>query len=255
MRTTNVLRSLTDALEHFGVRNDGVLVVHSAIAGLSRQGVRAEEIIETLLEYMGDGTLLMPTMTWRTVTPEHPFWDEIKTPSDTGVLTEIFRTQYATARSIHPTHSVAGHGPNAKTLLARHQFDVNPVSGNSPYGLMRDYDAYILLLGVGLESCTAMHLPEETINPDLYLLPLDSAETYDCRDRRGTVHVVWTRRIHNLERDFPRFEAPLAEKRLLAKGKIADCPYMLISLRDLLREMFATLIANPRATLRGSPTM
>jgi aminoglycoside 3-N-acetyltransferase len=252
VRTTDVLRSLTEILEYFGVRNDGVLVVHSAIGSLSRQGLRAEEIIETFLEYMHIGTLLMPTMTWRTVTPAQPLWDEIKTPSHTGVLTEVFRTHYATARSIHPTHSVAGHGPNAKTLLARHQFDVNPVSGNSPYGLVRGYDAYILLLGVGLESCTAIHLPEETINPDLYLLPADSAETYDCRDRHGTVHVVRTRRLHHLDRDFPRFEAPLAEKHLLATGKIEHCPYILVSLRDLLREVFAALIANPRATLRGS---
>src|SRR5262249_29855551 len=147
-------------------------------------------IIEALLDYMVGGSVFMPTMTWRTVTPAQPNWDEVETSSHTGVLSEVFRTRYAVARSIHPTHSVAGYGPSAKTLLSRHQFDVNPVSGNSPYGLMRDYDTCILLLGVGLENCTAIHLPEETINPDLYLQPEGSSEVYDCRDRYGTVHVV-----------------------------------------------------------------
>jgi aminoglycoside 3-N-acetyltransferase len=89
------------------VPRDGVLVVHSAIAPLSRQGFRAEAIIEALLDYLSAGSLFMPTMTWRTVTPAHPEWDELATPSHTGVLTEVFRTRYATARSTHPTHSVA----------------------------------------------------------------------------------------------------------------------------------------------------
>src|SRR5579872_3942206 len=98
-------------LERFGVPHDGVLVVHSAIAILSRQGFTADGIIMALLEHMSAGNLFMPTMTWRTVTPENPVWDEVNTPSHTGILSEIFRTRYAIGRSIHPTHSVAGRGP------------------------------------------------------------------------------------------------------------------------------------------------
>jgi aminoglycoside 3-N-acetyltransferase len=247
--------ALQSILQGFGIPPDGVLIVHSAIATLSRKGLRAEQIIETLLDYLAGGNLLMPVMTWRTVSPAQPEWDELSTASETGVLSEIFRTRYSTARSIHPTHSVAGHGPSAAVLLSRHQFGTTPVSANSPYGLMRDYDAYILLLGVGLESCTAIHLAEETINPDLYLLPLATAELYRCRDRHGTFHQVRTLRHRRLDRDFPRFGPTLEEKNLLARGTLAACPYMLVSVRDLLREVFAALIENPRATLRdgGQP--
>jgi aminoglycoside 3-N-acetyltransferase len=244
------MMALRNLLRDFGVSRDGALIVHSAIATLSRRGTRAEPMVETLLDYMANGHLFMPTMTWRTVTPTQPFWDEIATPSHTGVLSEVFRTRYAAARSIHPTHSVAGWGPQAAALLSRHHIDSTPVSGKSPYGLLRDYEAYVLLLGVGLESCTAIHLPEETINPDLYLLPSEAAEVYNCRDRYGTVHRVHTRRHQRLDRDFPRFGKALAEKGLLASGTVAGCPYILVSLRALLRDVFAALIANPRATLR-----
>ena len=222
-------------LQRFGVPRDGILVVHSAIALLSRQGFRAEAIIETLLDHVSAGNLFMPTMTWRTVTPQQPEWDELATPSHTGVLTEIFRTRYAAARSIHPTHSVAGYGPTATALLSRHHVDPTPVSGNSPYGLMRDYDAYVLLIGVGLETCTAIHLPEETIAADIYVRPPESTETYQCRDRHGIVHAVQTRRHWRLDRDFPQFAAPLAAKGLLASGDIGGCPYSIVALRDLLR--------------------
>jgi aminoglycoside 3-N-acetyltransferase len=236
-------------LRRFGVPRDAVLVVHSAIAPLSRQGFRAEAIIDALLEYVAAGNLFMPTMTWRTVTPDNPVWDELATPSETGVLTEVFRTRYATGRSIHPTHSVAGWGPAARTLLARHHVGNTPVPGNSPYGLMRDYDAYVLMVGVGLETCTAIHLPEETIAPDIYVRPAESAELYQCRDRSGAVHAVWTRRHWRLNRDFPQFAQPLSAKGLLESGEIQGCPYTIVALRDLLREIFAALIDNPRATL------
>ncbi len=241
--------TLPSILQNFGVPRDGALVVHSAIATLSRQGVRAEEIIESLLDYMADGDVFMPTMSWRTVTPAQPRWDEMETPSHTGVLSEIFRTRYSQARSIHPTHSVAGRGPNAAMLLSRHHLDIKPVSANSPYGLLRDYDTHILLLGVGLESCTAIHLPEETINPDLYLLPPETAELYHCRDRHGAVHEVRTLRHRRLDRNFPRFAPLLEGRKLLARGELGDCPYMLVSMRDLLRDVFAALLKDSRATL------
>src|SRR5688572_29475041 len=140
---------------------DGVLVVHSAIGGLSRQGFRAEAMIEALLGHLRGGTLLMPTMTWRTVTPANPVFDEIATPSHTGVLTEVFRTRYATVRSLHPTHSAAGVGPLARTLLSTHHLGTTPVPASSPYALMRDYSSHILTIGVGLECITAIHHPEE----------------------------------------------------------------------------------------------
>ncbi len=242
--------ALQPVLERFGVPRSGTLVVHSAIATLSRRGFRAEAIIETLLDYLAAGNLFMPTMTWRTVTPDNPRWDEMATPSHTGVLTEVFRTRYAAARSIHPTHSVAGWGPAARLLLSRHHVDSTPVSANSPYGLMRDYDAYVLMVGVGLECCTAIHLPEEVINVDLYVRPPEQAELYHCRDRAGVVHPVRTRRHPRLDRDFPQFAPALAERGLLQTGTVEGCPYTVVALRDLLRHVFAALVENPRATLR-----
>jgi aminoglycoside 3-N-acetyltransferase len=249
MATSREAAAVVPILERFGVPRDGVLVVHSAIAPLSRRGLRAEAIIEALIDYMRDGNLFMPTMTWRTVTPEHPHWDELETPSHTGVLTEIFRTRYASGRSIHPTHSAAGLGPVAPLLLSRHHIDNTPVSANSPYGLMRDYEAYILMIGVGLETATAIHLPEETVNVDLYVRPAETARLYRCRDRHGTVHHVWARRHWRLDRDFNQFGPPLMAQRQLDSGMIENCPYMIVSQRNLLRHVFAALIDNPRATL------
>ena len=183
MSRTRESDALVPLLERMRVAPDGVLVVHSAIATLSRRGFRAEAMIETFLDYMSNGTVVMPTMSWRTVTRDHPHWDEIETRSETGVLSEIFRTRYASRRSIHPTHSVAAHGAKARR-------SGRTASSRRHAGLIQQsvwsdgtYQAYVLMIGVGLETCTAIHLAEETIAPDVYLRPLDPSELYQCRDR------------------------------------------------------------------------
>jgi aminoglycoside 3-N-acetyltransferase len=231
------------------VPHDGALVVHSAIAKLSRQDYRAEAMIETFLDYLHAGHLLMPTMTWRTVTPERPFWDEMATPSHTGVLSEVFRTKFSIARSIHPTHSVAGYGKDAKRLLARHHLDDTPVSANSPYGLLREYDTHILTIGVGLECVTAIHLPEEIVDVDLFVKPRDQSERYQCQRRDGTVQQVQTRRHYRLDRDFNQFVPILHAAGKLEHGEIDGCPYMIVSLRDLLEHVFSAFAQNGGATL------
>jgi aminoglycoside 3-N-acetyltransferase len=229
---------------------DGVLVVHSAFRNLGHQGYRVESFLDALLERLGPrATLLMPTMSWRIVTPSNPVFDELATPSHVGIVPETFRVAYATARSLHPTHSVAGVGPAAATLLARHHVDDTPVSANSPYGLMRDYDAWVLLLGVNFERVTAIHHAEEVIAPEIYLYPPHQAETYECRDRYGKSVTVKLRRHYRLNRNFPQFEPRLADRGRLVSGDLAGTRWMLVSVRDLLRDVFAVLIERPDAII------
>ncbi len=202
-------------------------------------------MIEALLEYLEHGTLMMPAMTWRTVTPENPVWDELTTPSHTGILSEIFRTRYATARSLHPTHSVAGVGPLAQALLSTHHFGNTPVPATSPYGLMRDYPAYILMIGVGLESCTAIHHPEEVIAPHIYVKLAEDAERYELRDREGRRIEFHLRRHSRLNRNFPKFAPLLAAKSRIRSGTVSRVPWTLVKASDLLAEVFTRLIEQP----------
>ena len=254
MSRTREHDALVPLLERMRVPRDGVLVVHSAIATLSRRGFRAEAMIEVFLDHLSDGTLVMPTMTWRSVTREHPHWDEVETRSETGIMSEIFRTRYALCRSIHPTHSVAAFGACAQSLVERHHLDDTPVSSNSPYGLMRPDKSYVMMIGVGLETCTAIHLPEETIAPDVYLRPFDPAELYQCRARDGRIHEVRTRRHWRLERDFPQFAPPLSAKGQLLEGDIEGCRYTLVGLQDLLSEISTALRIDKSATLKQQST-
>ena len=119
-----------------------------------------------------------------------------------------------------------------------------------PLALCVTIAAYVLLLGVGLESCTAIHLPEELIAPDIYIRPAEQAELYECRDRHGVVHQVRTRRHWRLDRDFPKFGPPLELRGLMKAGRLDECPFSIVALTDLLGVVCAALIDDPRGTLR-----
>jgi len=227
---------------------DAVLIVHSAMRGLGQQGYRAEAVIEAMLDYLSQGTLLMPTMTWRTVTPTNPVFDEIHTPSHTGILTEIFRTRYATRRSLHPTHSVAGFGQHAEILLAGHHIGDTPVSASSPYGLMRDYSSYVLLLGVGMESCTAIHHPEEMVAPDIYVKKREEAEIYELITHDGHTIPYFLRRHLRLPRNFNKFLPDLIRLGMRT-GNIGGVSWSLLRVSDIMQVVFQALIEDANATL------
>jgi aminoglycoside 3-N-acetyltransferase len=240
------VRALARALEaHVG--KDAVLVVHSGFRRLSHAGYRAEALVEMLARACG--TLVMPAMSWRLVTPQNPIFDELATPSHVGVLAELFRTRYASHRSLHPTHSVAAAGPLAAELTGSHHHGTTPCAANSPYGLMRAHPASILMIDCGFERCTAIHLPEELVAPDLYLLPEGEAESYELRARQGDTHFMRLRRHRRLNRCFEKFEPLLARRGRLHRGAIDGVPFLLCSLTDLLEEIFLEFERTPEATL------
>lgn len=76
-----------------------------------------------------------------------------------GAIAERFRTFPGTRRSGHPTLSFTARGPLARKLLFPHPRE-SGVGPNSPAGRLRDLDSLVLLIGVGYERCTILHLAE-----------------------------------------------------------------------------------------------
>jgi aminoglycoside 3-N-acetyltransferase len=238
-----------DKLLGLKIPRDATLLVHSSFKGLARSGFSAEDIVEHLLSQVPDGTLLMPTMTWRTVTPESPIFHQKFTPSHTGYLTEFFRTTYATSRSLHPTHSVCGTGVNAKKILSSHHIGTTPVSKNSPYGLMQEFQSYILMLGVGLDVCTAIHHSEELIAPELYLEENFDKVSYTLINEDGGENLFNLRRHRRLPRNFNYYYKFKNEFSAL-QGTIQGLDWLLVNHKELDALVRRELIKNKKVHLR-----
>jgi len=74
-----------------------------------------------------------------------------------GVLGQRFAARPGVARSAHPWHSWAAAGPLAGDLVASHEWE----KPHLPLERLMRRSAHVLLLGVGLASCTALHVSEE----------------------------------------------------------------------------------------------
>jgi aminoglycoside 3-N-acetyltransferase len=179
-------RSLAADLRLLGVAAGDVMLVHSSLSALGWVAGGASAVIEALLSAVGPaGTIVMPAQSgqlsdpvnWRdppvppewieTLRAETPPFDRLATPTrQMGEIAELFRTQPGALRSNHPTSSFSALGPKAALITDGHQLE-SPLGERSPLMRLYELEARVLLLGVGFECCTALHLAEQWAWPTM----------------------------------------------------------------------------------------
>lgn len=148
--------ALVDQLLALGVTPGGVLLVHSAFSKVKPVDGGPLGLIEALRTALGPtGTLVMPSMS---DDDDHPF-DRRATPClGMGVVADTFWRMPGVRRSDSP-HAFAAIGPEAAGITADHPWDV-PHGLDSPVGRVYERDGLVLLLGVGHDGNTTIHLAE-----------------------------------------------------------------------------------------------
>src|SRR5437773_1957507 len=159
----------------------------------------ALDIIQVLQEAVGpSGTLLMPTMPFSGTALEYVAKDKVfdvtRTPSQMGLITELFRRSPGVRRSIHPTHPVAAWGYKAKEMLEDHHLAKSPCGRQSPYGKLIEFESKILFLGTDIDVMTFFHTLEEELEPKMPFSPFTKEIfTLRCKDQDGNILVSSTR--------------------------------------------------------------
>lgn len=157
-----------DAVIKAGICPGDTVIVHSSFKSLGPVEGGAETVISGFLDALGqDGTLVLPTFCQKDFVHSYETWHMDK-PSDTGYLTEYFRTRPGSIRSDQATHSVAAAGAKAQWLTQTHghthkRFGCagdTPFSADSPWEKMYQSKAKILMLGVGPVYTTFQHYAE-----------------------------------------------------------------------------------------------
>ncbi|WP_068614818.1 aminoglycoside N(3)-acetyltransferase [Paenibacillus tuaregi] len=181
-KDTGLILTREDLIKQFracGVSRGQVIFVHTSLSSLGFVVGGAETLIRALLDIVGEeGTLMMPSQTWKNLDPstgvhgdvpkdwwpvirEHwPAYDKEITPAiGMGVVAEIFRKWPGARRSSHPARSVAAVGRHADYLTEEH--DLSNIFGeNSPVDKLYELDGFVLLIGVGYDKNTSLHLAE-----------------------------------------------------------------------------------------------
>jgi aminoglycoside 3-N-acetyltransferase len=156
MRSAIEPRAITAQLLALGVERGGVLVVHTAFSKVGPVVGGPRGLVEALQSALGPtGTLVMPSMS---DDDDHPF-DVAETPCRSmGVVAEAFWRMHGVLRSDSP-HAFAAIGPRAAEIVAPHPVDV-PHGIDSPVGRVYEMAGQVLLLGVGHDANTTVHLAE-----------------------------------------------------------------------------------------------
>lgn len=162
-----------------GLGVSGVVLAHTSLSKVGWICGGAVAMIEALTRALGpNGTLVVPTHSsdlsepsewrnppvpeswWPVIRETMPPYDPARTPSwFMGRLPELFRTQPGVVRSAHPQVSFAARGPLASAITGAHELDFGLGEG-SPLARLYDLSGSILLLGVGHDRNTSLHLAE-----------------------------------------------------------------------------------------------
>ena len=186
--------ALRSALEQVTGGGAEILLVHSSLSSCGRFTNGPDGVLSMFREFCD--TLCLPTHTYcYPSSPDEagPLFDARVTPSQNGLLTEVFRTQPGVVRSTHATHSLAVSGPIAKEVCADHYRQDCPCGAGTPYSRLSQRSASALMFGVTFHYYTFFHTAEfesgseyayEHGTMDRLRVVDERGEIFDCRSRR-----------------------------------------------------------------------
>ena len=229
-------KRLVNDFEKIGLKKGMVVMVHSSFKSLGFDNGTPELVVKALKEVLTkEGTLLMPTLTYKTVSKDNPYFSQCDTKSDVGMITETFRNMPETYRSINSIHSVAAWGMYAKEITENHIKDSITIGPNSPFKLMLKYDAKILMLGTGLKPNTFMHLVENENNLIYRTIKRRFEVKIKTCDGEEFNKQVELPDMSNYEQRYDRVQKILDEKEL-NKGEVLKAETYLIDANLLLKK-------------------
>lgn len=155
------------SLKELGIEDTDTVLVHSSLKSLGTVDGGADTVIDAFLSVLSEGTLVMPTFSQKNWENVYNDWHMDK-PSDTGMLTEIFRKREESLRSDQETHSVAAMGKKAKEITEGHKafgprtgpFGNYAFSHSSPWEKMYNLGTKIIFIGVSMRYNTFKHYAE-----------------------------------------------------------------------------------------------
>ncbi len=156
------IKEILKQLEAFSVAKGKPVMVHSSLRAVGEVEGGGEGLLSALIEYFtkDGGLLCVPTHTW-----EEKILDMREAYTHLGAFPSIALLHPDGTRTEHPSHSmvVFGDKERVENFIAGEESVNRPVAPDGCHGKLYREGGYILLLGVGLKSCTFLHCAEEMI--------------------------------------------------------------------------------------------
>ena len=268
-KATVTQQDITQGLRGLGLKEGDIVGVHSSLSSFGYVEGGAETVVDALLEATGEaGTVVVPSYSNNheavPVTPEEKTlgvsWKYKVRPYDpqkdscwTGTIPDTLWRRGAALRGAHPTHSLAAIGPRDSELIRG-------------WGRVMAAGGYILLLGVTLRCCTALHLAEERVELPGFIMkrltpPPELIDKYPPPIRtlswlaggwcgEGPREQQWDIGFGPYP-DFLLMEGPCQKGGIMKVGRIGDAVIRLVRLPELI-ELYAECLRDyPEAFYHG----
>jgi aminoglycoside N3'-acetyltransferase len=211
-------------LRSLGVRDGGVLLVHTSFRAARPVEGGPLGLIGALREALGPGgTLVMPSWSGEEDAP----FDPLTAPADPdlGIVAELFWREPGTVRS-HHAHAFAAAGPQAERIIAD-SLPLPPHRQQSPIGRVHELDGQTLLLGVGHDANTTIHLAECQAD-----VPYRLAKFMTVRLGGRPIRLDYGENDHCCQR-FALADAWLRSRGLQSEGRVGHAHARLMRSRDI----------------------
>ena len=231
---------VADQLRALGIAPGDVLLAHISFRAVRPLAGGPTGLIGAIRDAIGPGgTLVMPSWTG---SDDDPF-DPATTPAAAalGFVAETFRRLPEVQRSDHP-FAFAAVGPAAKDVVSG-PMPLPPHMPDSPVGRVHDLDGQVLLLGVGHDANTTLHLAELLARVPYRVPKYCTILNHGRRER-----------IDYLENDhcgtcFALVDGWLREQGLQTEGRAGNAHARLARSRDIVDVACAQLARDPRVFL------
>ncbi len=249
-------RELATALEAAGIPSGTVLVVHSALGRIGWMLGGPQAAVRALQDVLGPrGTLVMPTFSFSLAAWNLPPFDPGRTPSRVGLLTDTFWRMEGVLRSSHPTHSFAAGGPLAPDIVGG-PIDYEPLGIGSPVDRVRQAGGHILLIGVGQDRNSTVHLAEDLAGMPYLRVPFDGSRGYDeawyAKHPGGEAHRLEIHRMPGSSEGFEVLDHILLRQGIVTEHPVGQTTARFMESEALCNAIVPMLAENPLLLLSAS---
>ncbi|MCG5512080.1 AAC(3) family N-acetyltransferase [Ectothiorhodospira shaposhnikovii] len=243
----------SEAISQLGLRRDDVVMIHSSWRTNNGFVGRPTDMIATLRDVVGiNGLLVFPSLIYQNESSKeflirNVAMDVRRSPSQMGLLSEVFRRGKGVRRSLSPTHPLLAWGHRAEEFLVGHDEALVPFGPQSPFGRLLEWNGKILTIDAPFSTVTFTHFLEDRIAQTLPV-PLYEPEPmegtvidYEGVARKVPVKVL-SATANRLRRD-DLLEAELLKEGVLKRRRVGNTRLGLLDCRamtEVVDHMVAT---------------
>lgn len=222
---------LIKAIKDIGIKPTDTLLIHSSMKAVGEVEGGGDTVIDAFMECLKDGLLIFPTHTWEQINNDYNIFYPETEPSCVGILGNLFMKRPNVIRSLHPTHSVAAYGADAKEYVKGEENSETPCAREGCWGKLYDRGAKILFLGCSLKSNTFIHGVEEWCDiPDRLTeeyVPLKIAMPDGTIMDRPSYRHSFPAGVGNVSHNYDKMLEPYIHKGIANKAFIGDAESVL----------------------------